>query len=247
MFLLSLNNVNSINMKDPYYRTVQQQIKNQIISGYYKEGDILPSENALAEKYHITRTTIRHALDELVKEGYIEKKKGKGSIVSMPNRTLGTFQFQNLPGANSLINPIKLIFIKKPQLTDWDDYFFFPISNEEKEAGCIYFKRICLLGDEPIMLEYTFLANLGLRALTEKPFVNNSLLDTLNSVYMIEITGLQQELKAISVDKSLSKTFNIKKGKPLIQIQQRFQTNRKNLTIYSRVIYNTERFSIANS
>lgn len=234
-------------MKDSFYRNVQQQIKNQIISGQLKEGDLLPSENALAEQYRITRTTIRHALDELVKEGYIEKKKGKGSSVSLPNRTLGIFHFQNLPGGTVLVNTVKMIFIKKPQLIDWDDYFFFPISEEEKEAGCIYFKRICVLGDEPIMLEYTFLGNFGLRALTEKPFVNNSLLDTLNSVYMIEITSLKQELKAISADKSLSKTFNIKKGKPLIQIQQKFQTNRKNLSIYSRVIYNTERFGISNS
>jgi DNA-binding GntR family transcriptional regulator len=234
-------------MKDPFYRIVQQQIKNQIISGHYKEGDLLPSENELAEKVHITRTTIRHALDELVKEGYIEKKKGKGSIVSLPNRKLGIFHFQNLPGAGTSIDPVKLIFIKKPQLTDWDDYFFFPITEEEKEAGCIYFKRICVLGDEPIILEYTFLANLGLLALTEKPFVNNSLLDTLNSAYLIEIKGLKQELKAISADKSLSKIFNIKKGKPLIQIQQKFETGKKNLAIYSRVIYNTEKFSISNS
>ena len=123
--LLSLYIFNYKNMKDPLYRNVQRQIKNQIISGYFKEGDLLPSENDLAEQYHITRTTIRHALEELVKEGYIEKKKGKGSIVSLPNRTLGMFHFQNLPGASSLINPVKLIFIKKPQCIDWDDYFFF--------------------------------------------------------------------------------------------------------------------------
>jgi DNA-binding GntR family transcriptional regulator len=239
--------LNSKNMNNPFYKNVQQQIKNQIISGHFKEGDLLPAENSLAEHYKITRTTIRHALDELVKEGYIKKKKGKGSIVSLPNLTLGIFRFQNLPGAAGLVNQVKLIFIKKPQLTEWDDYFFFPISEEEKEAGCIYFKRICILGDEPIMLEYTFLANLGLRGLVEKPFVNNSLLDTLNSVYTIEINSLKQELKAISADKSLSKSFNIKKGKPLIQIQQKFETNRSNLSIYSRVIYNTERFSISNS
>ena len=97
------------------------------------------------------------------------------------------------------------------------------------------------------MLEYTFLANLGLRTLTEKPFINNSLLDTLNSVYTIEITSLEQDLRAISADKALSKTFNIKKGKPLIQIQQKYQTNRRNLSIYSRVIYNTDKFTISNS
>ena len=234
-------------MKDLFYRTVQQELKNQIISGQLREGEILPSENSLADTYHITRTTIRHALDELVKEGYIQKIKGKGSIVSLPNSTLGIFRFLNLPGASRKIDPIKLIFIKKPQLTEWDDYFFMSITNEEKEAGCIYFKRIYILGDEPIMLEYTFLANLGLQSLTEKPFVNNSLLDTLNSVYLIEIKNLYQELKAIPADKSLSRIFNIKKGKPLIQIQQKFETNHENLSIYSRVIYNTEKFSISNS
>ena len=64
-------------MKDPFYKNVQQQIKTQIISGHFKEGDLLPSENDLAAKFKITRSTIRHALDELVKEGYIEKRKGK--------------------------------------------------------------------------------------------------------------------------------------------------------------------------
>jgi len=234
-------------MKDPFYKSVQQQIKNQIISGHFNEGDLLPSENELADKYKITRSTIRHALDELVKEGYIVKRKGKGSIVSLPNRTLGAFRFRNLPGTIGNIDPIKMIFIKKPQLCDWDDYFFYPITPEEKAAGCIYFRRICLLGDEPIMLESTYLSNFGLEALTEKPLVNNSILDSLNSIYLIEITRLQQELKEISADKALSKIFNIKKGKPLIQIQQKFTTNRSNLTVYSRVIYNTEKFNISNS
>jgi DNA-binding GntR family transcriptional regulator len=234
-------------MKDPHYKIVKQQIKNQIISGHFNEGDLLPSENELADKYSITRSTIRHALEELVKEGYIEKRKGKGSIVSLPNRTLGIFRFRNLPGSSGKLDPIKLIFIKKPHLTQWDDYFFFPISAEENAAGCITFKRICLLGDEPIMLENSFLANFGLDDLIEKPLVNNSLLDTLNSVYLIEITGLQQELKAITADKSLSKLFNIKKGKPLVQIQQKFTTNKTNLEVYSRVIYNTEKYTISNS
>jgi len=234
-------------MKDPFYKNVQQQIKSQIISGQFTEGDLLPSENDLADKYKITRSTIRHALEELVKEGYISKRKGKGSIVSLPNRSLGIFRFRNLPGATDKLDPIKMIFIKKPQLGEWDDYFFFAISDEEKAAGCIYFKRICLLGDEPIMLEYTFIANLGIEALIDKPFLNNSVLDTLNAVYLIEITGLQQELKAISTDKPLSKIFNLKKGKPLIQIQQKFSTSKTNLFIYSRILYNTEKFNISNS
>ena len=234
-------------MKDPFYKNVQQQLKTQIISGHFIEGDLLPSENELAAKYKITRSTIRHALDELVKEGYIEKRKGKGSIVSLPNRSLGTFRFRNLPGVNNQLDPIKMIFIKKPQLGEWDDYFFYPISESEKSAGCIFFKRICLLGDEPLMLEHTFLANFGLEGLIENPLINNSVLDTLNSAYLIEITGLQQELKGITADKSLSKIFNIKKGKPLIQIQQLFTTNKENLSIYSRLICNTDKYPVSNS
>lgn len=50
----------------------------------YEESELLPSENALAKEYSVSRETIRKALDYLSQDGLIQKKQGKGSIVLNP-------------------------------------------------------------------------------------------------------------------------------------------------------------------
>jgi GntR family transcriptional regulator len=47
-----------------------------------KPGDALPSERKLEELYHVSRTTVRKALDILERKGYIEKHHGKGNFVA---------------------------------------------------------------------------------------------------------------------------------------------------------------------
>lgn len=61
---------------------VKQFIKEQISRRIYKEGQMIDSEHALAEKLHVSRVTIRKALDDLVNEGMLYKIKGKGSFIA---------------------------------------------------------------------------------------------------------------------------------------------------------------------
>ncbi len=73
----------------PIYLQIYEQLKSQIVAGKYAEGDLLPSENELCAIYNSTRMTIRKALQELVQDGYIYRKHGKGSIVSSTRKSLG--------------------------------------------------------------------------------------------------------------------------------------------------------------
>lgn len=51
-----------------------------------KAGELLPSENTLMQMFHASRDTIRKALNLLLQNGYIQKAKGKGSVVLDINR-----------------------------------------------------------------------------------------------------------------------------------------------------------------
>lgn len=69
----------------PIYEQIYTQIKNQIISGSLKEGDMLPSIRALAKDLRISVITTKKAYDELEKDGYIYTVASKGCYVAPKN------------------------------------------------------------------------------------------------------------------------------------------------------------------
>ena len=70
------------NIPLPLYYQLKQIIINLIDDGVYKEDETIPTEHELIEKYQLSRTTVRQALNELVTEGYLYKRKGVGTFVS---------------------------------------------------------------------------------------------------------------------------------------------------------------------
>ncbi len=63
------------------YLTIYNAIVEQIKNGEIPPQTLLPSENELKEQYDTSRETIRKALNLLSQNGYIQKVRGKGSIV----------------------------------------------------------------------------------------------------------------------------------------------------------------------
>lgn len=68
----------------PLYQQVIDIIKNEINSGAYKSGARIPNEFELAESYKVGRVTVRRAIEELVQQGYLTKRQGKGTFVNAP-------------------------------------------------------------------------------------------------------------------------------------------------------------------
>ena len=69
-------------MPIPLYYQLKQLIINSINNGVYKENEAIPTEYELIKDYKLSRTTVRQALNELVNEGYLYRKKGVGTFVS---------------------------------------------------------------------------------------------------------------------------------------------------------------------
>ncbi|WP_323703443.1 trehalose operon repressor [Mammaliicoccus sp. Dog046] len=63
------------------YMKIYQSICKKIINGEYAHLQQLPSENELTKIYETSRETVRKALNLLQEKGYIQKLRGKGSVV----------------------------------------------------------------------------------------------------------------------------------------------------------------------
>ena len=67
----------------PKYIILSEYIKNDIQEGKIKRGDRLPSENNLAEKFCMSRHTVRKAFAILENEGYITAEHGRGRFCTL--------------------------------------------------------------------------------------------------------------------------------------------------------------------
>ena len=70
------------NSLTPLYQQVLEDIKAGISSGTYLAGERIPSEAELSQIYSVSRVTVRRAIEELVGEGYLTKRQGKGTYVN---------------------------------------------------------------------------------------------------------------------------------------------------------------------
>lgn len=65
---------------EPTYQVVARELRAQILQGEYQDGRRLPTEVELADKYDVSRQTIRRAFQDLVSEGFVHRTRGRGTF-----------------------------------------------------------------------------------------------------------------------------------------------------------------------
>jgi GntR family transcriptional regulator, arabinose operon transcriptional repressor len=79
-----------LNSPEHYYLQIAKIIENKITSKEIKIGNKLPSEDELCRDFNVCDYTIRKAMAELTKEGYITRRRNLGTVVisSEPKKEL---------------------------------------------------------------------------------------------------------------------------------------------------------------
>ena len=68
----------------PIYYQIETEIKKLAETKDLKPGDLIPSEREFAEKYEVSRMTVRQAINNLVNEGILIRQRGKGTFIAEP-------------------------------------------------------------------------------------------------------------------------------------------------------------------
>ena len=75
----------------PLYHQLQEILRQRIGAKAWAVGGQIPSEHELCAAYGVTRPTVRQALEGLVREGLLVKRRGKGAFVTEPPVPVGMF------------------------------------------------------------------------------------------------------------------------------------------------------------
>src|SRR5437868_10670080 len=76
------------NDSQPIYRQLRDRVVAMILDGVLKEGDPLPSVRTVAVEYRVNPLTVLKGYQELVDEGLVETKRGRGMFINEGARDL---------------------------------------------------------------------------------------------------------------------------------------------------------------
>ncbi|MFS0777426.1 trehalose operon repressor [Neobacillus sp. 3P2-tot-E-2] len=176
------------------YQIIFNNIVDQIKSGEIPPNSLLPSENDLKEQFDTSRETIRKALNLLAQNGYIQKVRGKGSIVIDINKfdfpVSGLVSFKELADKmdkkpRTIVNELSLIF--KP-----DAYIKqqLQLSSKDQVWKIVRTREI---GGKKIILDKDYLAAKYVPSITEE-ICANSIYAYLENDLNLKISFAKKEI-----------------------------------------------------
>ena len=66
----------------PIFQRIKDYLLGEIAAGHYKEGDVVPSEQALVRQFGVSRMTVNRAVRELTAEQVLVRRQGSGTFVA---------------------------------------------------------------------------------------------------------------------------------------------------------------------
>jgi GntR family transcriptional regulator len=202
----------------PIYYQIQEWVKTRIDEGKLKPGDKIPSENELCEQFEVSRMTIRQAINNLVEQGYLHRKRGIGTFVQLPKveqklQSMTGFTEDMLarglrPSSELLSFQIVSATAKVAQKLQLE------------EGSPVYeVRRIRLADEEPIALETTYLSPSLVKGINEE-ILQYSLYEHLEQNLGYKLTRATQTIEASVATEDEAWYLNINKKAPVLVVEQ---------------------------
>jgi GntR family transcriptional regulator len=202
--------------KLPLYDQIEHNLRGLIIDRRLEPGEAVPSEWELADLYGVSRLTVRRALDELVRQNWLNRRHGVGTFVSRPNVasiapsklsfTQQMIAIGRQPSSRLLSNRLIAASAKIASYLD------MPEGEQVVEIT-----RLRLADDTPILYETAYLSHKRFPALEgESRLANESLYGYLVTHYSVNVTGLDQTFKPVLLTEEQAKCLEMQPGSPAI-------------------------------
>ena len=227
----------------PLYYQLENVLREKITSGAFESGEKMPTEIELIEEYGVSRITVRQALQALSDDGLIERKQGRGTLVSgrksRKKRFTGTI---HLTGSlDELIEmgmdtPVKVLEMNRVE-ADLNE----AESLEIKIGTPIYrLKRLRLNEGKPFGLIVNYLPEEIGSNLTMAELSSGALLHTMETKLGLNLDNAIQQIHAELADPYVAKLLDVRVGTALLSIERTVYTNENKPVEYVHTLYRSD-------
>jgi GntR family transcriptional regulator len=200
--------------KAPLYDLIEQNLRELILRGQLNVGETVPSEWELADLYGVSRLTVRNALDNLTRQGWLIRRHGVGTFVAHPNVT------EISPSKLSFTEQMRAIG-RKPSSRLISVHIVkaeAEVANMLKlEQGepVVEIVRVRLADGEPILLETSYLSQKRFPRLEyATELSSSSLYEWLGAHYQTSVAVMDQTLEPVLLSEVQAQHLETQSGTP---------------------------------
>ncbi|MCS6205702.1 GntR family transcriptional regulator [Shewanella baltica] len=113
--MLELLNVNP-SSGEPIYKQLHEQVVRLIVGGQLQVDDVLPSVRQIAEYLAVNPMTVSRAIQQLVDQGWLERRRGQATKVALRTETLASGASMLEPQLDALLSQAKQLGVSLPEL-----------------------------------------------------------------------------------------------------------------------------------
>jgi GntR family transcriptional regulator len=202
--------------KLPLYDQIERNLRDLVVNGHLKPGEAMPGEWDLADLYGVSRLTVRRALDELVRQNWLEKKHGVGTFVRQPTMaTIAAGKLSFTEQMRSIGREPSSRFIGQ-NLTNATDKIARALKIQEGDP-VIEITRVRMADAVPILLETACLSTAHFPALENHDWSQGeSLYKVLSDEYQVNVVALDHTIKPVTLTATEARYLDAKAGIPAL-------------------------------
>jgi len=220
----------------PLYAKVAATLAAEISEGVLAVGDRLPAEEGLMERFDVSRTTIRKAVENLIARGIVEIRRGKGTFVIKPKLT------QELTALTGFAED--MLVLGRHPTSRLLSKCIVPANSQVAEQLAIAvgthvyrIERVRLADGEPMSFDETYLPlDIGEKVVSNDLDVM-PIFELLENKYEMPLTEARYQLEAAIANEHVAQALGVEIGAPIFLIERTSYSGEQRPVDYEKLYY----------
>lgn len=225
----------------PYYRWLEAVLREDIEQGVYKPGDALPTEHELMRGYKLSITTVRRAVHDLAREGWIYRKAGKGTFVKrnkLEERLARLTSFAEEMQSRNITPQFKLVSAEEAM----PPAEIMRALNLSARQKAYLIERVQIANNEPIALARGYwIPEIG-EQLAQQDLNRASLYEIVEQHLHIPLVEADESISASVADADIARKLDVSRNAPLLVRRRLTYTTEMRPIEYTTTFYRADRY-----
>ncbi|WP_336335059.1 GntR family transcriptional regulator [Pseudomonas putida] len=234
-------------MNPTRYATVAKHLMEGIASGRYPVGSLLPTELELCDLYDVSRHTVRAAIDQLLSQGLVSRRKRVGTRVEA-NSPRGGYS-QSLPSVADLAQ------VTATQQREVQDVRHFVADlNETTRLGLVAGEHYFCISSIRIDRQYNAAPLCWADVYAQRDYAEaielarehpgQLIAELIEQHYGRVIAVVDQQVRAVSLTQEMAQALKAEAGSPALKIIRHYREENGDLMAVSETVHPDDRFTL---